>query len=107
MSCGVDEYKRIKAIDDVFKLGYKFTVRELSIHLKLKNLHDPANAFSCGVSEKVLYKVLTAMKNELHVPLTKNLQNQYYYEIQYCAFSFPGQGNGLILFSCSFPLGSS
>ncbi len=81
MSCGIDEYKRIKAIDDVFKLGYKFTVRELSIHLKLKNLHDPANAFSCGVSEKVLYKVLTAMKNELHVPLTKNLQNQYYYEI--------------------------
>ena len=79
MSCGIDEYKRIKAIDDVFKLGYKFTVRELSIHLKLKNLHDPANAFSCGVSEKVLYKVLTAMKNELHVPLTKNLQNQYYY----------------------------
>ena len=29
MSCGVDEYKRIKAIDDVFKLGYKFTIKEL------------------------------------------------------------------------------
>ena len=71
MSCGVDEYKRIKAIDDLFKLGYKYTVKELSVYLKLKNLHDPANAFSCGVSEKVLYKVLTAMKNELHVPLTK------------------------------------
>ena len=80
MSCGVDEYKRIKAIDDLFKLGYKYTVKELSVYLKVKNLTDPANAFSCGVSEKVLYKVLTAMKNELHVPLTKTLQNQYYYE---------------------------
>ena len=80
MSCGVDEYKRIKAIDDLFKLGYKYTVKELSVFLKAKNLLDPANAFSCGVSEKVLYKVLTAMKNELHVPLTKDMQNQYYYE---------------------------
>ena len=81
MSCGIDEYKRIKAIDDVFKLGYKFTVKDLSIHLKLKNLHDPANAFSCGTSEKVLYKVLTAMKEELHAPLVKDSENQYYYEM--------------------------
>ena len=80
MSCGVDEYKRIKAIDDLFKLGYRYTVKELSAYLKVKNHLDPANAFSCGVSEKVLYKVLTAMKNELHVPLTKDMQNQYYYE---------------------------
>ena len=70
MSCGIDEYKRIKMIDDFFRAGNRATKR-----------HDKEKGFSCGVSEKVLYKVLTAMKKELNVPLTKDCQNQYYYDL--------------------------
>ena len=81
MSCGVDEYKRIKMIDDLFKAGHRFTIKELALVLKVKNKLAKEDGFSCGVSEKVLYKVLAAMKNELHVPLTKDCENRYYDDI--------------------------
>ena len=81
MACGIDEYKRIKMIDELFKAGHRFTIKELSLVLKVKSKIDKVNGFSCGVSEKVLYKVLTAMKDELHVPLTKDCENRYYYEV--------------------------
>ena len=80
MSCGIDEYKRIKMIDDFFRTGGRATIKDLSIILMVKR-HDKEKGFSCGISEKVLYKVLAAMKNELNVPLAKDAQNQYYYDL--------------------------
>lgn len=81
MSCGTDEYKRIKMIDEYFSAGNKATVKELSDYLNLKNLVAHIDIKS-GFSEKILYKVLAAMKNELDAPIEKDSQNRFFYGTQ-------------------------
>lgn len=78
MSCGADEYKRFQMIDEYFSAGNKATVKELSDYLNLKNLVSHIDIKS-GFSEKVLYKVLAAMKNELGAPIEKDSQNRFFY----------------------------
>lgn len=78
MSCGTDEYKRFQMIDEYFSAGNKATIKELSEYLYYKNIISHKN-ISCGFSEKVLYKVLAAMKNELGAPIDSDSQNRYFY----------------------------
>ena len=81
MACGIDEYKRFKMIDEYFASGKKATVKELAEYF-YKKKYESNFDLACGLSEKILYKVLSAMKKELFVPLQKDSENRYYYSSQ-------------------------
>lgn len=88
MSCGADEYKRFKMIDEYFSAGNKATIKELSDYLKIKALVSHIDIKS-GFSEKVLYKVLSAMKKDLGAPIEKDSQNKFFYAAGKSLFSKP------------------
>lgn len=78
MACGADEFKRFQEIDKFFSSGKKATVKELAKYFYNKQREFDFDVQS-GFSDKVLYKVLTAMKEELGMPLAKDSENRYFY----------------------------
>ena len=78
MACGADEFKRFQEIDKFFSSGKKATVKELAEYFYNKQREFGFDVQS-GFSDKVLYKVLTAMKEELGMPLAKDSENRYFY----------------------------
>lgn len=78
MACGVNEYRRFEIIDQYFSSGKRATVKELYNYIDDLTL-DPKMKIDFGYSEKNLYKVLEAMRDELGMPLVTDADNRYYY----------------------------
>lgn len=78
MACGADEFKRFQEIDSFFSSGKRATVKELAEYFERRQ-YDSDFDVQCGFSDKVLYKVLNAMKDELGVPLQKDRENRFFY----------------------------
>lgn len=78
MAVGTDEYKRFQMLDQFFASGKKATVKELAEYFETKK-HGSGSEINFGYSNKILYKVLAAMRDELGLPLETNSENRYYY----------------------------
>ncbi|MCR5763700.1 MAG: WYL domain-containing protein [Treponema sp.] len=78
MGYGMDEFRRIQMIDEYFASGKKASVKELAQYFD-KRKYDSDWDNNCGFSEKILYKVIKAMKEELNVPLEKDPDGRMYY----------------------------
>ena len=78
MPCGTDEYKRFRMLDEYFASGKRGTVKELVKYFRKKEL-EVGTIIDFGYSDKILYKVLAAMRDELDLPLETDSENRYYY----------------------------
>ena len=78
MALGTDEYKRFQLIDEFFASGKRATVKELAEYFDRIMDQSDFN-LTCGFSDKILYKVLNAMRDELNAPLQKDNENRFYY----------------------------
>lgn len=80
MAGGDAAYIRYQEIDKFFSSGRHATVKELAAYLNdLKKAVGTEINLSAGCSEKILYKVLDKMRDELNAPLLKDSENRYYY----------------------------